>query len=61
MVNYSFTLANFEIFLLILVRIASCVFGASFFGDANVPRKGKIGLSFCVAVCVFSLVAHTSL
>lgn len=61
MVNYSFTLANFEIFLLILVRIASFVFVAPFFGDPNVPRKVKIGLSFCVAVFMFSLVPHTSL
>ena len=61
MVNYSFTLANFEIFLLILVRIASFVFVAPFFGDSNVPRKVKIGLSFCVAVFMFSLVPHTSL
>ena len=61
MVNYSFTLANFEIFLLILVRIASFVFVAPFFGDSNVLRKVKIGLSFCVAVFMFSLVPHTSL
>lgn len=61
MVNYSFTLANFEIFLLILVRIASFVFVAPFFGDSNVPRKVKTGLSFCVAIFMFSVVPHTSM
>ena len=33
MINYSFSIANFEYFLLILVRIASFVYIAPFFGD----------------------------
>ena len=44
MVNFTFSLHNFEYFLLILVRIASFVFVAPFFGDSAVPSRVKIGL-----------------
>ena len=39
MVSYSFSVANFEYFLLILVRIASFVYIAPFFGDNAVPSR----------------------
>lgn len=56
MVQYSFSLENFEIFILILVRISCFVYTAPFYGTANVPRKVKIGLSFFISLLVFGLI-----
>lgn len=39
MINYSFSIANFEYFLLILVRIASFVYIAPFFGQDIVLKE----------------------
>ena len=52
MINYSFSIANFEYFLLILVRIASFVYIAPFFGDNAVPARVKTGLSAFVALFI---------
>ena len=56
MVNFTFSLHNFEYFLLILVRIASFVFVAPFFGDSAVPSRVKIGLSVFVALFMYNIV-----
>lgn len=53
MVNYSFTLQDFEYFFLILVRIATFVAVAPFFSMSQVPRKVKTGLSFSVALLLW--------
>lgn len=58
MINYTFSLVDFEYFLLILVRIASFVFVAPFFGQTGVPNKTKIGLSFFVSVILLNVVSH---
>ena len=52
MVEYTFSLDNFEIFLLILVRVSCFIFIAPFFGMANVPGRLKIGLAVCISVLV---------
>ena len=36
--NFTFALEQFELFVLILIRLASFVFAAPFFNMANVPR-----------------------
>lgn len=59
MVEYSFSLANFELFLLILVRISCFVYIAPFFGMSNTPARVKIGLSAFVSFLVFGLVDKT--
>ena len=41
--NFTFALAQFELFVLILIRLASFVFAAPFFNMANVPNRVKIG------------------
>ena len=41
--NFTFALEQFELFVLILIRLASFVFAAPFFNMANVPRKVKAG------------------
>ena len=56
MVNFTFSLHNFEYFLLILVRITSFVFVAPFFGDSAVPSRVKIGLSVFVALFMYNIV-----
>ena len=52
MVEYTFSLDNFEIFLLILVRVSCFVFIAPFFGMANVPGRLKVGLAVCIALLI---------
>ncbi len=61
MFEYSFSLADFEIFLLILVRISCFVYIAPFFGMSNTPAKVKIGLSVFVALMIYGLVDKTGI
>ncbi len=52
MINYTFSLVDFEILLLVLVRISCFVFVAPFYGMGNVPARVKIGLSVVIAILV---------
>ena len=61
MINYSFSIANFEYFLLILVRIASFVYIAPFFGDNAVPARVKTGLSAFVALFMYNIIERPEL
>ena len=61
MVELDFSLIDFEYLLLILVRIASFVFVAPFFGQKGVPAPAKIGLSFFVALILNPIVPHPTL
>ncbi len=61
MVNLTFSLDNFEYFLLIFVRIASFVFVAPFFGDSAVTGRVKIGLSVFVALFMYNIVSKPDL
>lgn len=55
MLNYSFSMYEFEYFLLILVRVTAFVFVAPFFSMSNTPRRIKIAFS-----CFFAfLLYHT--
>ncbi len=54
-VEISFSQANLEYYLLILVRMASFIYIAPFFGQNNVPQKVKIGLSLFLAFIVYSI------
>jgi flagellar biosynthesis protein FliR len=56
----TFTLENFEAFLLIFVRITGFVFTAPFFSLRNVPNRVKIGLSIFMAAILFYTVPYTS-
>ena len=53
--NYEFATVQFELFILILIRLASFVFAAPFFNTANVPQRLKVGFSLALAVIVYSL------
>lgn len=52
MINYTFSLLTFEYFLLVLVRIASFVAVAPFFGLSSVPTRVKAGFSALLAILI---------
>lgn len=52
MMNYTFSLLTFEYYLLVLVRIASFVAVAPFFGLSSVPTRVKAGFSAVVAILI---------
>ena len=59
MINYDVAMAQFELFILILMRIASFVYAAPIFNTANTPRRIKAGFAFFVTVLVYSM--HTDI
>lgn len=61
MFNYEVALNYWEVFLLILVRIASFVYTAPFFNMANTPQRTKLGLAFFISLIVFTLVPDRTL
>lgn len=60
MLNYTFSLVDFEILILILVRISCFVYAAPFFGMKNVPSRVKIGLSFLLSILIFPSVDQSA-
>lgn len=61
MVNLSFSLVTFEYFLMILVRIASFVAVAPFFGMNSTPYRVKIGFSVLVSLLLYQILPKTGL
>lgn len=61
MLEYTFSLTNFEILILIVVRISCFVSVAPFFGTANVPRQVKIAFSLFTAILVYGVVDRTGI
>lgn len=55
MLEFEVALDQFEIFILILMRMASFVFAAPFFNISGVPQRTKVGFSFFLSVIVYSL------
>lgn len=55
MINYDIALQEFELFILILMRLATFIFAAPFFNTANTPQKLKVGFAFVMAMLVYSL------
>lgn len=56
MLEYTFTYADLEYFLLILVRVASFVYIAPFFSMSNTPKNVRIGLSFFITILLYQSV-----
>lgn len=56
MIDFSFSLIDFEYILLIMVRIASFFFVAPFFSQKGVPAPAKIGVSVLTAIILYSVV-----
>ncbi len=61
MFSATFSLQTFEYFLLILVRIATCVFAAPFFNTRGVPAKIKIGMAGCIAIMLTGVLPEQNL
>lgn len=59
MVNFSFSYADLEYFLLILVRVTCFIYIAPFFGMTNTPNRVKIGLGFFTAYLVYNSLDRT--
>ncbi len=53
----TFTVHNFEIFLLILVRITAFIYVAPFFSLRDVPQKVKVGFSLFFSFIMFQTVS----
>lgn len=53
MIDFSFTYADLEYFLLILVRVSCFVFVAPFFSMSNTPRRVRAGFSIFVSYLLF--------
>ncbi|MBP3339033.1 MAG: flagellar biosynthetic protein FliR [Lachnospiraceae bacterium] len=60
-VEITFSQANLEYYLLILVRMASFVYISPFFGQNNVPQRVKLGLSLFLAFIVYSILPKETL
>lgn len=58
MIDVSFTYADLEYFLLILVRISCFVYTAPFFSMSNVPRRVKVGFSIFLSYLLFNALDH---
>ena len=58
MINFTFSYADLEYFLLILVRITCFVYSAPFFSISGVPRRVKVGFSIFLAYLVYAAVGH---
>ncbi len=56
MIDITFTYADLEYYLLILVRITSFVYVAPFFSMGNVPRRVKVCFSIFFAYLIYSVV-----
>ncbi len=56
MFNFAFSVQDLEYFLLILMRVASFVYAAPFFGTKNVPFRLKAGLSVFISFLVYQVV-----
>lgn len=53
MIDLSFSMLDFEYFLLILVRVTCFIFVAPFYSMTNTPARVKIGLGFFVSVLLY--------
>ena len=58
MINYEVALGQLELFVLILIRLASFVYAAPFFNTANVPNRFKIGFSLALSMIVYLSLIH---
>lgn len=55
MINFDISLQEFELFILILVRIATFVSVAPFFNTANTPQRMKVGFAIALTILIYSL------
>ena len=56
MIDYQFSYGDLEVFLLILVRVASFVYICPFFGGQQTPNLVKIGFSMLLSIMLYGAV-----
>lgn len=61
MFDYEIAINYWEVFLLILVRVASFVYTAPFFSLSGVPQRVKIAISFFISIIIYTLVPERTL
>ena len=61
MVDYTFSLANLEVLILIVVRIACFVYIAPFYGTRGTPNQVKILFSVLVSILLYGMVDKTGI
>ena len=61
MFSATFSLQTFEYFLLVLVRIATCIFAAPFFNTRGIPTKTKIGMAGGIAIMLTGVLPEQNL
>lgn len=61
MVNTIFTMADLEFLLMIIVRIASFIYIAPFFGTSNTPWRIKIGLSIFTSIILYQILPRETI
>lgn len=61
MAEFTFTVDNFEYWLLILVRISCFIYIVPIIGGQGIPNQVKIGLSFFVSLLLYNVVARPEL
>ena len=57
----TFTVEQFEFFLMIMARISAFIYTAPFFSIGSVPQRVKIGLSAVLSYLVFTLLSYQPL
>lgn len=55
MINYEVALQEFEIFILVMMRMSTFIYAAPFFNTANTPRRTKVAFAFFLTVIVYYL------
>lgn len=55
MIHYTFSMADLEYFLLIVVRITMFIYIAPFFSTRGVPNQYKVGLSLFISLLVYQI------
>lgn len=58
MIDFSFTYADLEYFLLIVVRVTCFIYISPFFGMDNTPRRVKVGLGIFISYLLFLTLEH---
>lgn len=59
--NYTFSYADLEYFLLVFARITAFVYIAPFFSMSNTPRNVRVGLSFFISLLMYFVVPREGL
>lgn len=58
MINYSFSTADLEYFMLIFCRVSCLIYVVPFFSMNSTPRRVRVGLSFVVALLLYYTISE---